>query len=231
MQAQLIAGIAESHENLNAVRDLKFLPHQIASIAFRTGSRSGPDVYTSHRATAAALRIALHMAVQHHSLGRDTTVDGTVCTLLAQGGVFAAAVHAAQHGETESRIVALELLGAGLACGERKVHMHILGLGVVPLAWCFLLAAEDAKKGGGVNVDSATMFAEMASKVLEYVEGDRDAVAMVGAAGPTPLARWMLEGLGDVGKNTGEKDDGGSGLRRIDGDLDDGKGGSPAFLR
>jgi hypothetical protein len=78
MQAQLIAVIAESHKNLNALRDLEFLPHKIASIAFRTGSPSGQDIYTSLSATASALRIVLHLAVQHHSLGRDTAVIGTV---------------------------------------------------------------------------------------------------------------------------------------------------------
>jgi hypothetical protein len=230
LQAQLLAVVAESHESVAAVRDLKFLPHQIAAIAFRCGP--GPGASASHRAAAAALRIALHMAVRHHSFGRSSTIDEAACALLAEGGAFAAAVHAAQHSETESRIVALELLGAGLACGERKVHTHILGLGVMPLVWCFLLAAEDAQKGrGNADVDSATMLAEMATKVLEYVDGDRDAVAAVGAAGPTPLARWMLEGLGDVGKKGWGRDDSSSGLRRIDGDPDDGKGGTPAFLR
>jgi hypothetical protein len=120
-----------------------------------------------------------------------------------------------------------------VACAK-CMCMHILSLGVRPLSWCFLLAAEDTKKGkggGGKDVDSATMFAEMESKVLEYVEGDRDAVAMVGAARPTPLVWWMLEGQVNVGKNWGGRDDWGPGLRRVDGSLDDGKGSSPAYLR
>jgi hypothetical protein len=76
MQAQLIAVIAESHKSVNEF--LEFLAHQIASIAFRTCSPSRQDIYTFLSATASAMRIALHLLVQHHSLGRDTAVDGTV---------------------------------------------------------------------------------------------------------------------------------------------------------
>ena len=184
-------------------------------------------------------------------MGEGEESDADDMARMCNAGCLLYACQLAEAHSDACRAAALDAIEAALLCSSKEVHLHALSLGAVPLLW--RLSEEDpydeigsaagkparlvsARRPGGGTAAGAQRLTRDAAQVLEYLEGDWDAMTRVAEAGFWPVKVYVQLGREargppprrrGFGFGRGPSDDGGP--RRLP-RLDDDGDGDPALL-